>query len=103
MRSQSATRRAERKQRDNVRKIAMWRAGGVCEARLRVPEVPCGGPLDADEIILRSGYPGGHLDPENVQILCRSHHDWKHDNPEAAHERGLRRWSWERNGGGDAA
>lgn len=55
-----------------------------------MPEVECHGPLDADEYDLRSARPGGHLDPANVQMLCRAHHDWKHAHPVEAARRGLR-------------
>lgn len=68
---------------------------GSCRGREAVPEVTCQGPLDVDEIVSRARYPGGHLDLDNVQVLCRAHHDWKHAEPEAAVERGLARWSWE--------
>jgi hypothetical protein len=27
--------------------------------------------------------------------LCRAHHDWKHNHPEAAHDLGIFRHSWE--------
>lgn len=45
----------------------------------------CGGRLDCDEWDLRSAG-GDHLALDNVQTLCRNHHDWKHAHPiEAAH------------------
>ena len=91
----SKKRQREAKARTALNREALYRAGGRCQAVELVPEVTCSGPLDVDEIVLRSGRPGGHLDPENVQVLCRAHHDWKHDHPKEAVERGLRRWSWE--------
>lgn len=95
--SESPKRRAERPTRDAVRAQVRARAGYQCQARELVPEISCWHPpgleLDVDEIVLRSGRPGGHLDPDNCQALCRAHHDWKHDNPDDAVARGLRRWS----------
>lgn len=90
----SAKRRSEQTARAKVRDIVHAR-DQHCVARLVVPEIECGGPLDVDEIVLRSGRPGGHLDPDNCQLLCRRHHDWKHANPAAAVDRGLRRWSYD--------
>jgi hypothetical protein len=92
---QSAKRRAERALRVEVVAAARLRDGG-CVAKGRVPGVECAGPLDGDEIIARSAWPGGHLVLENVQTLCRAHHEWKHAHPIAAHDLGLLRWSWER-------
>jgi hypothetical protein len=71
------------------------RDGDRCAGRDLVPTIRCSGPLDLDEVVLRSGRPGGHLDPANCQLLCRfGHHRWKHDNPRLAVAVGLRRWSW---------
>lgn len=65
-----------------------------CVAVDLVPSVRCAGPLDVDEIKPRSGG-GDPYDPDHCQVLCRAHHDWKGANPQAAHDLGLRRWSWE--------
>lgn len=92
----SAKRKAEEAERASVKVAALVRAGNRCEAAALVPEVACWGPLDADEIVPRGVYPKGHLDLENVQIACRAHHDWKHEHPEEAERRGLRKWSWTR-------
>ena len=73
----------------------MRRSGGQCVAKDLVPEIDCWGPLDADEVAPRSARPGGHLIADNVQMLCRAHHDWKHAYPNEAAARGLRAWSWE--------
>lgn len=91
----SDKRRREGPEREAVRNEVLARAGWRCQAAALVPDVACAGPLDVDEIVLRSGRPGGHLDPANCQALCRAHHRWKDNHPEAAHELGLRRWSWE--------
>jgi len=59
---------------------------------MRVRHVACwhppGEPLDLDEIVPR-GRGGSATDPENVQVLCRAHHDWKHAHPEEAERLGL--------------
>lgn len=78
-----------------MKAAALERSGGRCEAALIVPEVRCAGPLDADERKSRGVNPGGHLDPDNVQILCRAHHEWRTRNPAEASARGLRVRSWE--------
>lgn len=103
LRSQSKRTRKQATTRKRVVEQLHQRASGRCEAATIVPEVLCGGPMDVDEIIPRSAYPGGHLDPENCQVLCRRHHDWKHAHPTEAHARGLRRWSWERDLTGNPA
>jgi 5-methylcytosine-specific restriction endonuclease McrA len=94
LRSQSARRAAERTERARVRQIVEAR-DRRCVAAIIVPEVICAGPMDVDEIVPRSARPGGHLDPDNCQLLCRAHHDWKHAHPADAADRGLRRWSWD--------
>jgi hypothetical protein len=86
----SAKRIGEADRRREVIEEVIERDGHWCKAANLVPEVACGGPLDADEWELRSARPGGHLDPSNVQILCRRHHDWKHREVLEAARRGLR-------------
>jgi 5-methylcytosine-specific restriction endonuclease McrA len=86
----------EQMERAEVRERALRKAGFRCCAP-GVAGISCGGPLDVDEIIPRGVRPGGHLEDDNVQVLCRRHHDWKTQNPAAAHAAGLRRWSWENN------
>lgn len=56
----------------------------------------CWGPLDAHEIIPRSVWRDGDLDVDNVAMLCRAHHDWVGDNPNAAELLGLHGRSWGR-------
>lgn len=91
----SPKRKAEAEQRRQVVQYVTARDGARCAAAELVPDVKCWGPLDPDEVCPRSAYPGGHLDPENVQLLCRMHHDWKHAHPDQARQLGLRRDSWE--------
>lgn len=92
LRQTSPKRQAERDQRLITVAQVIARDGNDCRARtFGIPDVPgCWGPLDADEWNPRSAYPGGHLDPDNVQMLCRAHHDWKHAHPVEAARRGLR-------------
>jgi 5-methylcytosine-specific restriction endonuclease McrA len=94
MKPMSERRRAEREEREIVREAALASAGFRCSAP-GVGGVRCSGPLDVDEIIPRGVRPGGHLEQDNVQVLCRAHHDWKHANPREAVAAGLRRWSWD--------
>lgn len=87
---ESAKRKAERPARDKIREDALRRAGNQCQLKDIVPEVECWGPLDVDEIAQRGVAPGGHLDPTNVQVACRGHHDWKGTNRDEAEKRGVR-------------
>lgn len=55
----------------------------------------CGGRLDAHEIIQRSVRPGGHLEPANVRLVCRIHHEWIDRFQITAKTLGLSANSWE--------
>lgn len=90
----SAKRRGERDQRQQAVEAAMRRSGGQCVAKDKVPEIPCWGPLDPDEIVGRGVRPGSHLEPDLVQMICRAHHSWKHEHPAEAERRGLTVKSW---------
>lgn len=90
IRQVSVKRQGEAEQRRTVREQALARAGHRCEAELVVPEVECGGPLDVDERASRGAHPGSHLRVELCQVLCRRHHDWRHEHPAEARARGLR-------------
>jgi hypothetical protein len=105
MRPVSEKRLNERPERDALRHAVVVAADYRCVAELLVPEVRCWSPerdglgrwwLDVDEVVGRGVKPGGHLDPSNVQALCRAHHDWKTTHPTLARERGLRRRSTDR-------
>lgn len=76
--------------------IVRRRAHDRCEAADAVREVACRGPMDPHEIIPRSAWRDGDLDPENVRWVCRAHHDWIGDHPAEAHGYGLHGYSWER-------
>ncbi len=89
----SPKRRGQTRRRREVREAALARAGYCCEAADLVLDVACAGPLDVDEVEARGVNPGGHLDLENTQVLCRAHHEWRHAHPEKAEALGLRRRS----------
>lgn len=92
---ESTRRRSERPTRRKVVAQALARDGG-CVARDLVPWITCWGPLDPDERCPRSVYPGGELDIDNVQMLCRRHHDWKTEHRIEAEAIGLYQSSWDR-------
>ena len=83
----SEKRKSELAERRHVREEVHARDGG-CVAIHLVPQVKCWGPLDVDEIKPK-GIGGDWLDPDNCQVLCRAHHDWKHQNILEAKELGL--------------
>lgn len=91
----SDRRRRERDQRLDVVEEVRRRDGDGCAAAEVWPEVGCGGPMDTHELAGRGVRPGGHLDASNAVRVCRAHHRAITDNPALAHERGMRRWSWE--------
>lgn len=91
LRRVSPKRAAEAKARAAVIASTHERSGWRCEARDLVPEVTCWGRLDCDESAPRSLYPGGHLDLDDTQSLCRAHHTFKELNPERARALGLMR------------
>ena len=44
--------------------------------------------VDQDERLTR-GRGGSATDPDNIVLLCRGHHDWKHNHPAQAQAMGL--------------
>lgn len=88
--NRSKRRVSESRQRSETIQAVVARDGRRCWAADLVPEVECWGPLDADEYDLRSARPGGHLDPTNVQLLCRLCHSAKHALPKHSAVLGLR-------------
>lgn len=96
MRQISERRRRQRAERDEVVAAAFKRDGFACQARLLVPKITCRGQLDPHERIPRSVWRDGYLVLANVISVCRAHHDWIDDNPDAAHDVGLHGKSWER-------
>lgn len=91
----SAKRIAEDPERERLRRLVHLRDGGQCQGRDKVPGVRCWGPLDVDAICPEGVRPGAHLVLENLHLLCRAHHNWKHANARLAVALGLRRWSWQ--------
>jgi len=91
----SDKRQAEDPERERLRRLVWARDLGQCQARHLVPGVRCWGPMDVDAICPEGVRPGAHLVLENLHLLCRAHHDWKHANARLAVAVGLRRWSWE--------
>jgi hypothetical protein len=51
--------------------------------------------LDAHEIIPRSAWTAGWLEPSNIISVCRFHHDAIGDRPDDAHALGVHGYSWE--------
>lgn len=87
---ESSKRRGERDARRDAIETAVGRDGARCAIADAVPEIVCWGPLDPHEFEFRSARPGGHLDGDNVRMICRAHHDWVHAEPIEAARRGLR-------------
>lgn len=83
-------------ERARVVDAAFERDRGYCQAERLVPVVRCGGRLDPHEVIPRSAWAGGYLVVSNVLMVCRNHHDWIGDHPDAAHVLGLHGYSWNR-------
>lgn len=65
----------------------------TCRARWIVPEVACRGEGDVHELVQRSLWPAGYLEPANCILLCRAHHDWIDDHIDEAHDLDLLRRS----------
>ena len=72
---------------------AGWEEGDLVGVPTR-----CGGPLDVHEIIPRSAWSAGWLEPSNCLLLCRAHHRWTTENPRVANLLGLSKSSWVRPG-----
>lgn len=66
-----------------------------CQAR-RAVGGECAGRLDVHEVIPRSAWPDGYLEPDNCVLVCRAHHSWIDRHPTEAHGFGLHGYSWER-------
>lgn len=85
---QSPKRIAEKTLRDKVVERAMKR-DERCQGPAGGLPGKCGGPLDPHEIVARSQKPGGHLEIDNVIMLCRLHHTMVTDDPKLGFEMGL--------------
>lgn len=75
----SARRRREAPTRRAVRLEVLAR-DRYCQAPLHGAPGPCwhpaGLPLDVHEVVRRSRWRAGYLDPSNCLAVCRAHHDW---------------------------
>lgn len=91
----SKKRQDEKPERDKVREAVLKRDDFTCQARGITDGPDCWGPLDIDEIISRARMPGGHLNIDNCQVLCRGHNLYKEDDPLWALRHGLAKNSWE--------
>lgn len=70
--------------------MALIKAGAGHTGRLMCAAAGCGAEaVDTDERVNRSQLSGAAVDVDLFQPLCRSHHDWKHMNPNAAEAAGL--------------
>ncbi len=86
MKSQSAKRAREQRQRIKVVKQLLRERGSMCEAALPVCD---GRAVDAHERLARSA--GGSItDGDNLLLVCRDCHSWIGSNPNRATELGLR-------------
>jgi peptidoglycan/xylan/chitin deacetylase (PgdA/CDA1 family) len=96
LRGESDKHKDEREERERVKRDVRFR-----DRSCRAQDAPgrCEGPLDVHEVIPRSAWRAGYLIRSNCLLICRAHHDWIHDNPDAAHELGLHGYSWERTDG----
>jgi len=92
----SEKRRARQYERNLAVGRAMARDHYRCRAVLLVPEVECHGRLDPHEIIPRSAWSEGIYDADNIACICRAHHHWIDNYPNAAHALGLHGYSHER-------
>lgn len=85
--AESAKHRAQKPTRTKVVQFVRAR-DRTCQA-VGLYEHDCAGPLDCHEIIPRSAWAGGYLEPSNVILVCRRSHQWIDGHPEAARQLGL--------------
>lgn len=96
----SAKQRKIDAQRPYVRAAVIERDGLGCYARALVPSVECASPnperrlYELHEVVKRSRWRMGVLDPANCRLLCQAMHDWTEDHPKEAEMRGLLVPSW---------
>lgn len=80
--------RSPEKAKEHRARIAMLRRTTHGPERCQWPGGCANEAVDADERLLRSQ--GGSItDRDNLQLLCRTHHDWKHDHPAEAEALGV--------------
>lgn len=95
LRSMSTKKRSTDYARAQLCKLVRQR-DRTCRAAELVPHVRCVRKLDVHEIIPRSIWRLGFLEPTNCILVCRAHHEWIDDNPSEAARAGLHGYSWQR-------
>lgn len=80
--------RGPEKAKEHRARIAMLRRTTHGPERCQWPGGCANEAVDADERLLRS-QGGSPTDRDNLQLLCREHHDWKHAHPAEAEALGV--------------
>lgn len=93
IRRESAKHKSERLEREMICRLVRER-DRTCQATSAPGR--CSGQTDVHEVIPRSAWRRGYLVIENCLLVCRTHHEWIEDYPDAAHALGLHGYSWER-------
>lgn len=87
--AQSAKRKVDNRKRAVLRKQLLGERGPRCEYPGCTKQW-----VDMHEVLKRSRG-GSILDPSNIKLLCRPHHEWTESHPNEAHAAGFLRHSWE--------
>lgn len=87
--------RAQADEREAMRQTVLAETGGVCVARVLLPEVECWGGTEIHELCERSTRPGVHLEAEFGVSCCHAHNSAINDRPTRAREVGLTFYSWQ--------
>lgn len=85
MRQRSKKKAAEDRQRKKLAEELRQLRGMLCEARTEV----CTSLWTDMHEVLRRSQGGSAVDPGNILCVCRSCHDWIHNNVAEAKKRGL--------------
>jgi hypothetical protein len=94
LRPMSDKKRAEIPERAAVKEAVFERDSYQCRIAPFLPDIECGGELDAHEPQSRARG-GDPLDVDQCVTACRRHHDWVHEHPAAAAALGLLQHSWQ--------
>lgn len=92
----SRHRSAERGLRAAVVAVVRQRDNDRCAGIGLIEDHVCAGPLDVHEVIPRSVWRAGYLEPANCVVVCRSAHDWIGGHPVTAAKLGLHGFSFQR-------